>query len=91
MNGALNHAYYSGDDNVDSAIRLQCIQNLITHDGITNKAAYLSKATKQHLLFLALSLTFNAIDHTRKYTTRITSYHDVIHLQTSFKPPMKMD
>ena len=35
----------SGDDNTDCATRPQHVQSLITH-GITDKAAYLSEATK---------------------------------------------
>ena len=42
---ALNYAYYGRVSNSDSAIRPQHIQSLITH-GITNKAAYLSKAAE---------------------------------------------
>ena len=39
------HISPSGDDNTDSATRSQRIQSLVTHS-ITNKAAYLSEATK---------------------------------------------
>ena len=35
----------SGDNNTDSATRSQRVQSLATH-GITDKAAYLSKATE---------------------------------------------
>ena len=35
----------SGDNNTESATRSQCVQSLATH-GITDKAAYLSEATK---------------------------------------------
>ena len=35
----------SGDDNIDSATRPQCIQSLVIH-AITDKAAYLSEETK---------------------------------------------
>ena len=42
MNIALN---YGGDNNIDSTTRLQRVQSVITH-GITDKAAYPSKATK---------------------------------------------
>ena len=35
----------SGNNNTDSATRSQCIQSLVTY-GITDKAAYLSKATE---------------------------------------------
>ena len=35
----------SGDNNTDSTTRSQYVQNLATH-GITDKAAYLSEATK---------------------------------------------
>ena len=39
------HIPSSGDDNTDSVPRSQHVQSLVTH-GITDKAAYLSKATK---------------------------------------------
>ena len=35
----------SGDDNTESATRSQRVQSLVTH-GITDKAAYLSEATR---------------------------------------------
>ena len=35
----------SGDHNIDSATRSQCVESLVIN-GITNKAAYLSKATE---------------------------------------------
>ena len=35
----------SGNNNTDSATRSQCVQSLVTY-GITDKAAYLSKATE---------------------------------------------
>ena len=39
------HILLSGDNNIDSATRSQCVQSLVTH-GITDKATYLSEATK---------------------------------------------
>ena len=45
MNIALNYGYYDGDNNIDSTTRQQRVQSVITH-GITDKAAYPSKATK---------------------------------------------
>ena len=39
------HILSSGDNNTDNATRSQHIQRLITH-GITDKAGYLSEATK---------------------------------------------
>ena len=43
MSFALNHAYYSRDDNVDCANRTQHAESLLKH-GIIDKAAYLSQA-----------------------------------------------
>ena len=43
MSFALNDAYYSRDDNIDSANRTQRAESLLTH-GIIDKAAYLSQA-----------------------------------------------
>ena len=39
------HTLPSGDDNTDSATRSQHVQSLVIH-GITDKAIYLSEATK---------------------------------------------
>ena len=54
MSFALNDAYYSRDDNIDCANRTQRAESLSTH-GIIDKAAYLSQAAMQHLLYLTLS------------------------------------
>ena len=45
MNFALNYTCYSGDDKINSASRPKHIQRLVTH-GVTDKAAYLNKATE---------------------------------------------
>ena len=45
MSFALNYMCHSGDDNINSASRPKHIQRLVTH-GITDKAAYLNKATE---------------------------------------------
>ena len=45
MNFALNYMWYSGNDNINSATRPKHIQCFVTH-GITDKAAYLNKATE---------------------------------------------
>ena len=80
----------SGDNNIDSATRLQRVQSIITH-GITDKAAYLSEATEEHLSFLAWSFVSSLNRSYAKYNTYIISRHDAIHFQTGFKPPMEVD
>ena len=60
---------------------MQLVESLVIH-GIIDKAAYLSKVTKLHLLFLSLLLVCSC---NRSHTTHIILYDDAIHLQTTYR------
>ena len=78
------------DNQVDSATRTQYAESLVTH-GLTDKATYLSKATKLCLTFSPCLLFLHVIDHTQMYNICITSCYDAIHLKIGFKPLMEVD